>query len=1047
MTRFFNSKFKTKLIVLLSVICLLFTSVGLYACQEENEVEDPTYTVEEESDDVLIKNASFDIGTYGVELKNYPIASPTSWAKAQTDNYSTSSTVTSGIVDTSSTSWETILKTLYADSDFVTYLKNVHGYTESNLREGVRTEKGDSNYEPTSEELVDYAIKTYVNVDGSYANPGKSPEADDNYVYMLNNVGKNANFNLGLAQKVTSSSTVTMEKDMVYAVSVWVKTVNLVGQGDFGANIRLNNNFDGKAQKEYRISGITCSDWTKYTIYVKPDADYTGTFSLVLGLGYGNGSANASNNYTEGTVYFDEITVEEIEKENFSETIASDYMILGAEDPTEATITKKTDTHFACVYEMNLAKNEENYLSTLSNVKATSSFTTSNVIVDDGNGNKVPLTSAIKVGAESTQVLTYNSGEYKMEVNKASATVTLKDSTNKPFTLSSGKYALISLKVKNELKSPADTNVYFDVMDVYNGTEVKRAAIVTIAEPNDDFTRYILLIKNNFDYERSYYLNVVVGPNDISSVIYDSDFSTGSVTIKDLEIAEDFIDEDKANEDNESIYNFLSGKSTATVALYAGYNADYTEEDDGSNYNFSTRPGNFGDVMFNPTAVDGYTGIVPNHTYIKSSADAETYVDTRIGQGTTDGVAGLINTKYLNAYTNGAEIKEKLGFNNGDEDMQLIMINNKTANHYGFIGNKITFGESKNGSVTVTLKVLDNATAYVYLVDVSGTDKNVLTFDDFTVNTDVVSGVEKGTQIDGKSLRYELKVTSDMMDADGYATVSFYIGTGATSKSFRVEVWNGARDGETATASQGYVFIKDITSNGTSGFTEADSWNSTFSVSGNPLYDNHKASFDTLYAYERELTELEKEFNEEYPDEAISYKTKYVWAKSDKVIYGVFNAIDPIATDPYADKTEEEDTTSGCTAETDPSTFWLSFSSILLAVLLVAAIIVLILKKVIAKRKANKSDALSHYKVTSRIRSAKKVEKTTETTEEVEEAVEETNEEEVVEEETAEEATESNDYVYGDVQSFGDENEETSTEAVEEPTEEATEETSNGTNE
>ncbi len=1035
MTRFFNSKLKTKLIVLLSVICLLFTSVGLYACKEENEVKDPTYTVEEESADVLIKNASFDIGTYGVELKSYPITSPKSWTKAQTDNYSTSSSVNSGVVDTKSSSWETILKNLYSDGDFVTYLKNVYDYTEADLRDGVRAEKGDDNYEPSQEELIDFAIKTYVNVDGAYVNPGKSPDSDDSFVYMLNNVGKNANFNLGLAQKITSSSTVNMKKDMVYAVSIWVKTVNLAGQGDFGANIRLNNNFDSKAQKEYRISSITCTDWTKYTIYVKSDANYTSTFSLVLGLGYGNGDANASQNYTEGTVYFDEITIEEIKAEDFNEPISADYMILGSEDPTEATLVKKTDTHFACVYEMNLKENEKNYLSTLSNLNATSAFTTSNITGKDGN----PLTSASeeKVGIESTQTLTTTSTEYKMEVNKASATITIKDSAKKPFTLASGKYALVSFYLRNELVAPAETSVYLDVMDVYNGVEVKRASTITISEPNDDFTRYILLVKNNFEYERSYYFNFVVGPNDISSVIYNSDFSTGSVIIKDFEIATDFIDSEKANEDNESIYNFLSGKSSATVALYAGYNADYTEEDKDTTYNFSTRPGNFGDVMFNPTAVEGYTGIVPNHTYINSSATAETYVDTRVGVGTTEGVAGLINTKYLSTYTNGNEIKEKLAFNDDDEDMQLIMINNKTANHYGFIGNKVTFAEDKNGAVTVTLKVLDNATAYVYLVDVSGVNKNVLNFDDFTVNTDVVAGVENGTKVDGKALRYELKVTSDMMDADGYATVSFYVGTGATAKSFRVEVWNGARDGATETASQGYVFVKNITTNGTSGFTEPASWNSSFSVSGNPLYDNHKASFDTLYAYERQLTEIEKQFNKEYPDEAISYKTKYIWAESDKVIYGMFNAIDPVVDDPFEGKEEEQETKTGCTAESDPSTFWLSFSSILLAVLLVAAIIVLILKKVIAKRKANKSDALSHYKVTSRIRSAKKVEK-------VEEVKEETTEEQVIEETTeeTEEVVEdnSNEYVYGEVQSFGDEKEE---ETTSEEIESTKEETSN----
>ena len=871
MTRFFSSSIKTKLIVLLTVLCLLFSCVGLYACGNENEVKDPTYSTEEEADDVIIKNATFKVGTYNVKPESFPIASPKGWSKAQTDNASTSSTVNSGAVDTASDSWDTLLTTLYSDQDFVSYVKNLFGYSEADLEEGVRTEVGDENYKPKKEELTKYAIKTYLNVTnekGSFANPGTSPEAKDDYVYMLNNIGKNVNFDLGLAQKITSSSTVNMEANKVYALSVWVKTANLGGQGELGANIRLANTFNSKSQAEYRISNIVANEWTKYTIYVKSDADYTGTFTLTLGLGYGNGNANAADYYNEGTAYFDDITLTEVDAEDFTESITATNMVIGAEDPVEANLVKKTDTHYACLYEMNLAYNESSYLSDLTSLSASSDFTTSNVTVDDGNGNQVPLTSKIKVGAESTQELTVSNGEYTVNVNKASSTLKIQD-TN--FTLNNEEYALISFYLKNQLVGPADAKVYVDVMDVYSGTTLKRASILTVEEPSSDFTRYILLVKNNFAIgaQREFYLNFIVGTNDVASVVYDSDFSTGSVTIKDFKIAKDSLDKDVANEDFEKIYEFLSGNASATVSLHAGYEEDYTEDNSTTTYSFSTRPGNFGDVMFNPTAVKDYTGIVPNHTYITNKDGVETYVDTRCAGGkdyNVDGVAGLINTKYLNNYDNGAEIKEKLGYTDGDKDMQLIMIKNNNANHYGFVGNKLTVSAGAYGAVNVTLRVCEGATAYVYLADVSGIDKNVLTFNDFTVNTDVVAGVQNGTEVKGSLLRYELAVTSDMMDADGFVTVSFYVGAGATSKSFRVEVWNGARDGSTETASQGYVFVKSISTSTSTGFTEGASWNSTFSVSGNPLYEHHKASFNTLYAYERPLTDLETKYNKENPE-------------------------------------------------------------------------------------------------------------------------------------------------------------------------------------
>jgi hypothetical protein len=427
--------------------------------------------------------------------------------------------------------------------------------------------------------------------------------------------------------------------------------------------------------------------------------------------------------------------------------------------------------------------------------------------------------------------------------------------------------------------------------------------------------------------------------------------------------------------------------------------------------------------MFNPTAVEDYMGIVPNHTYINSSATAETYVDTRIGTGTTEGVAGLINTKYLNNYANGAEIASKLGYTAGDKDFQAIMINNKTANHYGFAGEKLKVSAGNKGLVSVTLKVCDDAKANVYLVDLTGSSKNVMTFDDFTVNTDVVAGVENGKVVDGSSLKFALSVDSSMMDADGWTTVNFYVGAGNTDKIFRLEIWNGDRNGETANASAGYVFVKSINTSLNSGFSESEKWNQTFTISGNPLYEYHKSSFTTLYAYQRELAEIEKEFNAEYPDKEITYSPNYVWAQGPKVVYGIYSAINPVIINPYNNVEEEKTEETGCAAETDPSTFWLSFSSILLAVVIVLALGVLIVKRIRIRRKSNRSDAISHYKVTSRISKPKKsAEPINDVAEEeiVEEVVENTANEENALDNGEAETTETEEYVYGEVESFDD---------------------------
>jgi hypothetical protein len=261
---------------------------------------------------------------------------------------------------------------------------------------------------------------------------------------------------------------------------------------------------------------------------------------------------------------------------------------------------------------------------------------------------------------------------------------------------------------------------------------------------------------------------------------------------------------------------------------------------------------------------------------------------------------------------------------------------------------------------------------------------------------------------------------------DGWITVEFYVATGSESKSFRVELWNGDRTGATASNSKGCVFFKDVEINLSASNFEPSSISNAFVGDENPLAKAGIKSFDNYYSYLRPLTETEINFNEDYPNKAVSYSEKIVWAKNSNLVYAVFNNLEYFDTDPYETIKEEETTTTepeeGCKAKTDPATFWLSFSSILLAAVLVAAIVMLIIKNTLRKRKANASDAKSHYTVKSRVARSKKP---------VEEVVEETkteiNEqpEEVIEEVTEEQPEEteetSNEYVYGDVQDFGDE--------------------------
>ena len=160
------------------------------------------------------------------------------------------------------------------------------------------------------------------------------------------------------------------------------------------------------------------------------------------------------------------------------------------------------------------------------------------------------------------------------------------------------------------------------------------------------------------------------------------------------------------------------------------------------------------------------------------------------------------------------------------------------------------------------------------------------------------------------------------------------------------------------------------------------------------------------------------------------------------MIYAIYNTLPDYydVTNPYDSEPSDDDAGSGCTAKSDPATFWLSFSTIVLAVALAFAMIALIAKRVVTKRRANKSDAKSYYKVKSRYSSSKanksaKKEKREQTDAKDEETIpdESASEETVDSQESAdseettsenaeqsESAPEENDYVYGEVQDFGE---------------------------
>lgn len=1028
-------KNKSKLLLIFLLIGLLCTSLFFaVAC---NEAKDPdsdkktsfTYT---ESDNGFISNATFTLATGNIKLSDFPKTSVSGWTKSAESDMSTSS-AKSGVIDTSDAGWTEVVKNLYSDNYFLNYFKVMYGLEESDFEDAYRKDNNkEESYNPTAAELKDYVIENYIDdvnksfkyyndaISNQFKNPGKPDGATDNYVYMLNNYMSKSNVGLGTAQSIASSSTLNLKKGQVAEISVWIKTQNVYGAyGDnFGANIKIGGTVNGNDVSPFGIFNINTNDtWEKYTIYVFADEVHGVSFNLSLGLGYDQLSA------TEGTVYFDEINYKVLTDEEKTElyaglsngTITHPTAYASIDDTSKAVKLYAKDTNTA-LYLMSSQAFTYNFTTPFNSY--TEDYTASNK-GESGNKFGTAVSNEIAFNPTNDPSFPYKD-QIKTTLTNASYTLNFGDKNN-TIQVPANSYAYVEFFVKNNLVSFGSTKITFDVFDV-NGDIVKKRASVASLNTNDkDWQKVGFTVNNNYSTTREFFISVVIGPADVAAVDYATEFATGEVYLTYPQVLSgkilEFDEFGNKTHDAHSynVFSYFDTNKLGSTSLYAGSASDYKEAS-GTKYDFDVAYSDIGTIEQSPAAVMGWQGIVANHLYVK---DDDTGVSTEINKNPS---AGLINTEYLrNGVYNdelSADILTKLG-SYADEDAQLIAIYNATETSYGYIGTSNSISASSYAKATVTLRVVDNAVANVYLVDTANSNKSIMTFETFKQNVNANGEAIDGQEIEGSSLKLNFTVTSDMMNDDGWLTLEFYVGTGFNARDFRVEVWNGSRDA--SVNSIGHVFVKNVSITKSAAFSEPSSWKSA-ATPGNPLYEEGLTEFgDNLILYKRELTDVEIEYNNKQVDSSkkVSYEPTYVWAKSNSMIYAIYNTLDPVAVDPNGDD-HDHDNNSGCTAASDPATFWLSFSSVLLGVVLVLAIIMLVIKNVRRRRKANANDAVSHYTVTSRIRKkpvAQKVE---------DEIVEETDSEEEIEEVAEEQAEEKeeaslDEYVYDNVQDFGEE--------------------------
>ncbi len=379
------------LALLLSMMMLSTSAVALGACKNgsssdsSTDKDDSSTSTSTPIDKGLIKNAGFE--TFDDKDGLNPIVtSPTGWTKAvnsETSGNAPSSKSASGIIDVESEAWAQLTTSKLSQLN-VTMDALVATATADNAKEVwdeltikdklefyEAYEKAHDEKDYPVEDLSFYEnfnikasdLPTEKDLDGNETapvNPGThyaetdTENADKTKIYMLRNNFYNDTYKngFGTAQKVTSSSTVTVAAGTTAKFSVWVKTYNLrTATSDYqmqyasnaGAYIRITNSIGGNSLDPLEVKNINTENiggldstngWKQYEFYLTATTFADSSFTVVLGLGQNGGTDRLG--YVDGYAFFDDIQCETVKTENV--TLPQGTLVFDVDDTTESKV-------------------------------------------------------------------------------------------------------------------------------------------------------------------------------------------------------------------------------------------------------------------------------------------------------------------------------------------------------------------------------------------------------------------------------------------------------------------------------------------------------------------------------------------------------------------------------------------------------------------------------------------------------------------------------------------------------------------------------------
>lgn len=1044
----FTKKFRSLLILILA-LTMVFTSLMSVACKKkgtssDDETEETT-TITERTDNQVLKNGDFEFGTANTAVTSYP-ASPTGWSKSYdsiSESNATTSSYASGIIDTRTYKYEydedgyvllddegnpvlakdedgnyiKVFDTIASSNAFPKY---AYEYTTSTDDDGneVRTYKKDDNgnFIPKLDGNGNNVEADSLDTEYFYYNPGtpfdndyiseSEYDADDETniskggkILMIHNKVV-ASDGQGTAQYYKSSTTLSLGIGESGVLEAWVLTKDLTSnmKTEYGAYVLVSSTVGSIDAGETVIQNInTYGRWSKIQIYVQGSDFAKTTLTVTLGLGFG--SSAFTYKYAEGFAFFDNVHFKTLKASEVpADETASLNKVVSLYNASKELVDDETRYDYNYTEENFKALDESNFLTTTLKINAKKDLT------------------ALQINGSSKKENVYesNSADSKFNLN-ATATVTdnvLTFNYPNPSTLSfeTDAFAVnynenirLSFYVKTELLNVTNSTNGLTVylMDkgksqTAEGTEVSLLSDFKTTKgenkDNDDFTLVSVIVSNTYSDDVRYFsLKFVLGSTETSDRL--ETLPKGSATIKDFKTIT--LSEDEAS--NLSTSDEAHATKRTLQSEYATLPSESTSSD---SYTFSYGLPNKQTITYKAVAdVQNYEHLIGGTNRTGGSKDLQYNHPTD--------TAGLINSEYIDNYSDSlftvgstnykAKIKtwlEKVAKANDNDYAQPLMINNDNCT-FGYIGNSLSLNASTTYLITVKVKIFGDATAYVYLSDMDDTYNAILSVDAKT-NEHTNETITKG------QYGYAIALTAKDVNAnekDGFASVQFLITTGKhedTARNYRIEMWNGSRDGETP--STGIVFFDGVvTTTSTDRNVNLRDFKYTYTtekafMDGENGYDYTYATAESKKISFTQLPTLIK--TDANPD---GVTTNYEKTDSDhtSVIFmtngtlengivkgGTFIISDLTSVDALleVDNTTSDDDSSSSDDTTDTSSGdstsyspFLFATSLIVSVALIIALVAVLVKHIITAHRRKKFDRESYYDTSAREKAHEKI--------------------------------------------------------------------------